>query len=57
MDQSSLEALDNLVEEIADSIVMFDQLMQWYGIEWSQVEFLADKKIDRQLRRIECQSD
>lgn len=57
MEQTSLEALDNLREEIADSMVVLDQIMQFYGIEWSEIEAIADSKIDRQLRRIACQSD
>ena len=51
-DPYSSDYHDNVVEEIADVQIMLHQLIYLYGIE-NQVNIMIDRKIDRQLRRIE----
>lgn len=42
----------HLVEEMADVLVCIDQLQQIFWIKDSELEFIANAKIERQKRRI-----
>ena len=43
---------ENMVQEMADCMVMLKQFQYYYGIEDKEIEELMKYKIDRQLERI-----
>ena len=43
---------ENMVQEIADCMVMLKQFQYYYGIEDKEIEEVMKYKIDRQLERI-----
>lgn len=45
--------LSNIVEEIADVLVMLKQFKLYYNIKNEDIEKIMDYKIDRQIKRIE----
>ena len=45
---------DHLIEEIADSEIMMEQLEIFYGIEREKIDEVKRYKLERQLRRIEA---
>lgn len=48
--QTNNSSFDNLCEEIADLKNVLDQIISYIGQDY--IQSLADKKIERQLRRI-----
>jgi NTP pyrophosphatase (non-canonical NTP hydrolase) len=46
-------AINHIAEEIADVMVMLKQFQYYYGISDEEIEKIMQKKIDRQLDRIE----
>ena len=46
------EDKENMVQEIADVMVMLKQFQYYYGIEDEQIEEIMKYKINRQLERI-----
>jgi ribosome assembly protein YihI (activator of Der GTPase) len=50
MDSKNAKYIDNVLEEIADVIVMMEQLKLFFGQK--QIEEIIDLKIDRQIERI-----
>lgn len=46
------EDKENMVQEMADCIVMLKQFQYYYGIEDKEIEEVMKYKIDRQLERI-----
>ena len=44
---------DNIVEEIADSMIMISQLMLIFDINEEEVDKVKEEKIDRTLERID----
>ena len=46
------EDKENMVQEIADVVVMLKQFQYYYGIEDKEIEEVMKYKIDRQLERI-----
>ena len=44
---------ENIVEEMADVQVMLEQFQYYYGIENYEIDLIMNKKINRQLERIE----
>ena len=50
---SQIRARNHIVEEIADVMVMLKQFQYYYDITDEQIEEIMNKKIDRQLERIE----
>ena len=47
------ERISNLIEEISDMYIMIGQMMIAYNIDLEEVEKTVDKKIARQLDRID----
>ena len=47
------EDKENMVQEMADCMVMLKQFQYYYGIEDKEIEEVMKYKIDRQLERIE----
>ncbi|MBQ2500415.1 MAG: hypothetical protein II522_03000 [Clostridia bacterium] len=45
---------DNLIEEIADSEIMIEQLEIFYGIDRKKIDEVKRYKLERQLKRIEA---
>ena len=45
--------IEHIAEEIADVIVMLKQIQYYYEIEDKQIEEIMNRKIDRQIERIE----
>lgn len=45
--------IDNIVEEIADVMVMLIQFMEYYDISATDIQPIFDMKVDRQVERIE----
>ena len=46
------EDKENMVQEMADCMVMLKQFQYYYGIEDKEIEEVMKYKIDRQLERI-----
>ena len=46
------EDKENMVQEMADCMVMLKQFQYYYGIEDKEIEKVMKEKIDRQLERI-----
>lgn len=44
---------ENIVEEIADVMVMLNQFIEYYNLDRTEIELIMNKKIKRQLGRIE----
>ena len=44
---------EHIVEEMADVQVMLEQFQYYYGIENYEIDLIMNKKINRQLERIE----
>ena len=44
---------ENMVQEMADCMVILKQFQYYYGIEDKEIEEIMKYKIDRQLERIE----
>lgn len=44
--------IGNMVEEIADVSIMVEQMMVYFGIEPSKVEFVMTKKLERTKERL-----
>lgn len=44
---------DNLVEEMADSEIMMEQLAIFYGIDRKRIDEVKRYKLERQIKRIE----
>lgn len=51
------EDKENMVQEMADCMVMLKQFQYYYGIEDKEIEEVMKYKIDRQLKRIESEND
>lgn len=47
------ELINHIKEEIADVLVMLSQFKEYYHIEEKDILKIMEKKIDRQLKRIE----
>lgn len=45
--------IEHIAEEIADVLVMLSQFKEYYRIEEKDILKIMEKKIDRQLKRIE----
>lgn len=50
-----LNCRNNIIEEIADVMVMIEQLKIIYEIPDPVIEFAMNEKVDREIRRIERQ--
>lgn len=50
-------AINHIAEEIADVMVMLKQFQYYYGIEDKDIEDIMNRKIDRQLERIEKEGE
>lgn len=50
-------AIENVTEEIADTLIMMMQLCQFYGITEKQLSSMVTDKLMRQMRRINKASD
>lgn len=46
------EDIDNVHEEIADVIIMLEQLMAFEVIDTKKIDRIIEEKIERQLKRI-----
>lgn len=44
---------DHVAEEIADVLVMLEQIRLYYGIDTNEIKEVMEYKVDRQLQRIE----
>lgn len=44
---------EHIEEEIADVMVMLNQFIEYYNIDRTDIELIMDKKIKRQIGRIE----
>lgn len=51
------EDKENMVQEMADVMVMLKQFQYYYGIEDEQIEEIMKYKINRQLERIKNEKD
>lgn len=49
--------IDNLIDEMADSLVMIEQLRQLYEINPLEIESRITAKLNRQLQRIETEGE
>lgn len=45
--------IGNLIEEMADVLIMVEQIKLFFGIMDMEIEVRAEEKIDRRLREIE----
>ena len=52
----SLELLDNLIEEIADSLICIEQMMVMYGISPMEIQTVVNTKCLRQEERMNRES-
>lgn len=53
--RESMDFLSELKCEIADCLIMIEQLQQIYCIPDSEISYAVDYKLSRQLRRIESE--
>ena len=44
---------EHIAEELADVLVMLNQIILYFGIDDAQLEVIAEEKVERQLKRIE----
>ncbi|MDY5930154.1 MAG: MazG nucleotide pyrophosphohydrolase domain-containing protein [Candidatus Onthovivens sp.] len=49
--------LEHIAEEIADCMVMIHQFIEYYKIDNNDISNIMQRKIDRQLERIENEKD
>lgn len=47
--------LNHITEEMADVLVLIEQIRIFYGIDLEEVKKIGRKKIDRQISRIEAE--
>lgn len=52
-----LPQLKHIAEEIADCMVMINQFIEYYKIDNNDVCNIMQRKVDRQLERIENEKD
>ena len=50
-------AIEHIAEEIADCMVMIHQFIEYYKIDNNDISNIMQRKIDRQLERIENEKD
>lgn len=44
---------EHIAEELADVLVMLNQIIFYFGIDQTQLQVIADEKVERQLKRID----
>lgn len=44
---------EHITEELADVLVMLNQIIFYFGIDQTMLQVIADEKVERQLKRIE----
>lgn len=55
--EKEIQLKDNVKEEIADVVIMINQLLYLFDIDEGDIASLIDFKLDRQLERIEKEND
>lgn len=55
--QKSKEQYEHIVEELADNLVMLNQIRYFYNIDEDKIVKIMKQKIDRQIERIKNENN